>query len=518
VTIQPTALSGSSPTGYTFLGEEVVITAPPATPGGPIKIELVIDSSALVGVDPNLVHVFRDGVLVPDCIGSTTAVGTPPSFACLTSRALIGGNLHLTVLTAMASIWNVAVANPTPAAASPPPAASPPSPSPPSGRTTSSGGAIPAQGPTVSGAVTTAPFSIPPAILHARRSTRLNGFLGLFSGQPHRSQVVSSVAPLSALDFSPRHLASNFSLALLFVLLSWFPAELINAVLREHHWRIAGQLGRHERHLRRFDAWLHSGPQHLMFVGFVLFGALVYGFLDPRFGLNPTSLVLVAGIAAGLAVITLAHELVRGWFVERRHRVAWELRTFPIGIALAIVLVVISRIANFEPGYAFGLVCGVVFRGKVADRDDGRSLAVATGATLALATAAWLIWIPIRDSALNGHASATVLFLDAMLAFVWIFAIQTVMFSMIPLRYLDGERIRSWSKRGWLGLYLLSMFVFVEALVHPGNRYGGQSSGTIWSMLIIFVVFTGLAVAFWGWFRFEHWRAKREPRDQVKVG
>jgi hypothetical protein len=333
-----------------------------------------------------------------------------------------------------------------------------------------------------------------------------------------RSIVVSSIVPPGAIDLSLHHLGGNFSLALLFVLLSWFPAELINSVLREHHWRVAGMFGRHAQLLQRFDAWIHSGPIGLMFLAFVGLGSIIYGFLDPRFGFNWTSVVLVAGIATGLAVITLAHELVRGWFVERRHRVPWQLRTFPIGIALAIVLVAISRIADFQPGYAFGLICGVVFLGRVEQRDDGRSLALAALVTLALATAAWLVWVPVRDAALSPHASTQVLFLDATLAFVWIFAIQTVMFSLVPIRYLDGDRIRSWSRWGWFALYVLSMFVFVTALVHPGRQYGSSGNGTFWSMLIIFLLFTAFAVAFWGWFRFEHWRGKVAEPDKVNVG
>jgi protein-S-isoprenylcysteine O-methyltransferase Ste14 len=93
-----------------------------------------------------------------------------------------------------------------------------------------------------------------------------------------------------------------------------------------------------------------------------------------------------------------------------------------------------------------------------------------------------------------------------MLAFVWIFAIQTVVFSLVPLRFLDGEKIMKWSRLGWASLYLVGMFVFVETLVHPSAKYGGSSNASFLSMLIIFLTFTGLAVAFWAWFRFERWK------------
>jgi hypothetical protein len=59
------------------------------------------------------------------------------------------------------------------------------------------------------------------------------------------------------------------------------------------------------------------------------------------------------------------------------------------------------------------------------------------------------------------------------------------------------------------------MFVFVETLVHPSAKYGGSSNASFWSMLIIFLTFTGLAIAFWAWFRFERWKDRddRVPAD-----
>jgi hypothetical protein len=322
---------------------------------------------------------------------------------------------------------------------------------------------------------------------------------------------VSSVATIQNLTLTAKQLAVNFSIALLFILLSWFPAEIINSVLREHHHRIVGRMGRFQAHLKLIEDKIHSLPTPLMFGSFALLGGAIYGFLDPSFGFNQTSLVLLGGIAAGLTLITLAHEFIRGWYIRRRLHVTFELRTFPIGIGFAVVLVLFSRLAHFEPGYTFGLVCGVLFRGEVHDREDGRSLAVATVATLALAITTWLLWIPVRDAALGAHPGVQTLFLDAMLAFVWIFAIQTVVFSLVPLRFLDGEKIMKWSRLGWLSLYLVGMFVFVETLVHPSQKYGGSSNASFWSMLIIFLAFTGLAVAFWAWFRFERWRGRDAP-------
>lgn len=98
-----------------------------------------------------------------------------------------------------------------------------------------------------------------------------------------------------------------------------------------------------------------------------------------------------------------------------------------------------------------------------------------------------------------------------MLAFVWMLAIQTVVFRLVPLRFLDGEKTMKWSRLGWPSLYLLGMFVFVETLVHPSAKYGASSNTSFWSMLIIFVTFTALATVFWAWFRFDRRKDRHDP-------
>jgi hypothetical protein len=335
-----------------------------------------------------------------------------------------------------------------------------------------------------------------------------------FNGPPERSILVSSVSAPSQLDTSLEHLATNFLWALLFVLLSWLPAEIINSVLKEHHVRIVGRFGPVQQLYQGFDEFIHSLPTPVMFGGFAIVAAAIYGFLDPNFGFNPTSLVMLLAIAAGLAIITLAHELTRGWHVRRRHQLSFQLRTFPVGLGLAVVLVVFSRLANFEPGYSFGLICGVILLGQLGDRDDGRSLALATAATLGLAVAAWLTWIPIRDAALRPHPSVQILFLDALLACVWVFALQTVIFSLVPLHLLDGEKIKAWNRVAWFSLFLLAMFVFVEAVVHSSRQWGGSSKASFWSMLIIFLAFTGFAILFWSWFHLGQRRSGRRGSDE----
>ncbi|MFN8025836.1 MAG: FGLLP motif-containing membrane protein [Acidimicrobiia bacterium] len=336
---------------------------------------------------------------------------------------------------------------------------------------------------------------------------------GGFFAPLERSALVSSIPAPSGVSFDAKHLATNFSIALLFILLSWFPAEVINSVVRQHHHRFAGK-GRFRRWLERTMERLHSLPAPLLVGGFTLVAALIYGLLDPHFGFNQTTVLMLSAIFFGLMLITFAHEYVRAWYAKRFMGVPAHFETFPLGLVLAVLLVFFSRLAHFQPGYVFGVVAGVAFRGDVDERQDGKSLAVASLATLVLAIVTWILWIPVRDAALLPHPGVFALFGDALFAFVWIFAIQTVVFSLVPMHLLDGERVIKWSRGGWLALYVSGMFVFVTTLVHPtSTQYGGSSDASFWSMLLLFLAFTVFAVGLWTFFWLEDRRKGRSAGD-----
>jgi cysteine-rich repeat protein len=91
---------------YLLLGREVRITAPTATPEAPLTIDFVLDVSALAGEDEDTLVVFRNGVAVGTCTG---AAGHAEPSPCITLRErLPDGDVHLRVLTAAASTWDVA--------------------------------------------------------------------------------------------------------------------------------------------------------------------------------------------------------------------------------------------------------------------------------------------------------------------------------------------------------------------------------------------------------------------------
>jgi VCBS repeat-containing protein len=119
ITIAETSTSevptGAEASSYNFLGLQVNITAPVATPGDPLRLVFRLDSSVIpAGQNFNTVEVFRNGVLVPAC--TSEALAANPQAAdpspCVAGRELEGDNIKLTVLTAAASTWNFGIKKP----------------------------------------------------------------------------------------------------------------------------------------------------------------------------------------------------------------------------------------------------------------------------------------------------------------------------------------------------------------------------------------------------------------------
>jgi hypothetical protein len=100
VTIAEIAPTMTPPPGYTFLGQQVNITAPDASVGNPLIITFNVHIS-IAGTDPNAVDIFKAGVLIEPCAGA----GATPD-PCVESRALIGDNIRIVIRTSTASPWN----------------------------------------------------------------------------------------------------------------------------------------------------------------------------------------------------------------------------------------------------------------------------------------------------------------------------------------------------------------------------------------------------------------------------
>ncbi len=105
------------PTGFTFLGQQVVITAPSSDADRPLRLIFRVDASVLGGVAPSALQIFRtEGngapTQVPDCVNQDGTANPDP---CVTNRSDLGdGDVYIEVLSSHASDWNFARKNAAP--------------------------------------------------------------------------------------------------------------------------------------------------------------------------------------------------------------------------------------------------------------------------------------------------------------------------------------------------------------------------------------------------------------------
>ena len=154
-------------------------------------------------------------------------------------------------------------------------------------------------------------------------------------------------------------------LALLIAFLIPFPGTLFNKTVEANYTEIrtwmAGLRGRWNAYLDAMAIgplgglrrWLgpRMGGRTGVFV-FLALSALVYGFLSPSFGLNSSSLALFLGLLVGLALITAAFDLPLRIYHRRRSEGhdSGVLRALWWTLLIAIVCVLVSRLAGFQPG------------------------------------------------------------------------------------------------------------------------------------------------------------------------
>ncbi|MBI2595273.1 hypothetical protein HYW46_00885 [Candidatus Daviesbacteria bacterium] len=107
VSISEITPSLQPPSGYSFLGSQVNITAPAATAENPLQLVFVLDSTVVAGADVSTIQVLKNTVPVPPCLGSPGVASPDP---CVSSRTLLAdGDAQITALTSTASSWNLAL-------------------------------------------------------------------------------------------------------------------------------------------------------------------------------------------------------------------------------------------------------------------------------------------------------------------------------------------------------------------------------------------------------------------------
>ena len=338
-----------------------------------------------------------------------------------------------------------------------------------------------------------------------------------------RRPLLEAVPLPSELSRDEDVVATNVGLAILLAILFGIITTTLGNIIREEEatfrrWLTVPFL----RDVFRAAGWstgrsVRSGCLTLpmILVVFTLYG-VIFAFLErglDLFSADGLQLVLVMALSVGL--ISLA-----GDFAQRQVALLWRrgarFGLYPANLFIAAATTVFSRLFGLSPGIVFGVPGGVDI-----DTDDEPLLhevilAFTTLVTMAVlgaigwATAALVH--SLGDQTLSpAQADLAAPLLELAFAVglaLFLVAIETSFFEMVPLTATLGSDIFRWNPLVWFGAFLPVLFLFVHSLLNPHGAYLEAFEQTNLQVLTAMIVVLGLITAgLWFYFRVLH----REP-------
>lgn len=321
------------------------------------------------------------------------------------------------------------------------------------------------------------------------------------------STVSSGLPTPAAVLAAPMTLLVSAVLALAAVLLITFPSQLFNRTYEENHevirywWeRRFGWLLR--LRLRAFRRGTREGRASVGFLAVVLVGGLLAALLDPSFGFNLRTLALFMGAVCALLAGSIVSFAAAGVYRILRHKAGtWRLHALPSGLAIAAICVLVSRLTNFQPGYLYGLMGGIVFAHALTKNEEGHVVAVTSAVTLAVALAAWFVWVPVSIQSTAHPTDFGSALASNFLAAIFVSGMVGLLIGLVPLRFLPGEKLAGWHRGVWGTVFGMAALSVIEVMLRPESSAGRAAPAPFWVTAGLFVAFGVVSILFWGYFR-----------------
>ena len=327
-------------------------------------------------------------------------------------------------------------------------------------------------------------------------------FLYQSSGTGLVGSLVESVPSPSAINLDPVVIAASVALTAGMLFLVPFPAEIFNNTLVEHHDQIRSWF-RQSKEETGSRVW---EKPWILALGLVAM-ALLYGFLDPGFGLNTASVATFAGLLIGVLITTMGFALPTMIMRRGRSGERGRLRVLPIALLVGLVCVLISRLIGFLPGYLYGIALGLLFSIEVGEDVAAKEVTITSIVTMAIAFGAWFGLGAVRST--DGGAWSDLI--QAALAMTTVSAFEALVFGLLPIHGMPGRVLFKQRRWLWVVIWGLSVLAFFHVLVNPQSGYLVSTAvvpvATTYGLL---AGFTLVSLALWGWFRRND---RRETRD-----
>ena len=279
-----------------------------------------------------------------------------------------------------------------------------------------------------------------------------------------------------------------------------FPAELLNATLATQYERLFGRLRMLKlRWLQRLRARLARRP-FVSGTAMIAFSALAFGFVDPHFGFDVTSLRLVLALGIALFIVGYLSNAMTSWIVREKWHIGASLEAKPLALILTVVGVLLSRLMGFSPGFLIGLILGISLTSAASAVQRSRMVMLHTGIILGLGISAWVGY----SALIAGTDSQPDSFLRALaidtLAAVTAEGVTALLVGLLPFRFLEGQELFETSKPRWAATYFVVLVVFC-LIVLPDAANWEELGASLWTWFAVLVGFTVVSLATYLYFR-----------------
>lgn len=341
-----------------------------------------------------------------------------------------------------------------------------------------------------------------------------------------RPALIQALPGRGQVPFTLPAVLKSLGVVVLLVMLAGFPAEIFNRTLETNYAEVQGwfrRLGR-LRPPDRLTGRLRLPPA-AQFTAFCLVAAVLSALVDPEVAFRAPGWavkggLLMAGFAAAIPVTTLVYAGPGERYARQVGGGRARLRVLPLALLIAAAFVAISLAGHLVPGYVYGLIAGYgAAKGRKLDREyEGRTVLLGACAVLAVSLLAWVAWEPVRAAAAGPHPSWPILILDAVMSLAVILGLEAIVFGLLPMKFLDGGKLRAWNPWAWAAVYGTAAFFFVHLLVlNTVPVTQAQRTHAIVTVFTLYAAFALFSCAFWAYFRYRP-AAPTEAADAQGTG
>lgn len=326
------------------------------------------------------------------------------------------------------------------------------------------------------------------------------------------SSFGSSLPTIGSMPIRADRAAANSLIAVAAAFLLILPAELFNATLRENYDRVLAPFAAIRKASRKVAAAV-AAPRPVTVAAFAVAAAVASSALDPGFGAGLGSLRMVLAQTLALSVTVFVACGV-SLALARRFGVPGSIHLRPAGLLVCFAVVVISRAVGVAPGFLYGLVVGVQFHAAIDLGRLGRIALTQSAFLVAVAVTSWTALgivhglAPPPETGFFAGLSAEVL------TALTVGPLTALVITLVPLTYLRGEMLITWSRRAWVATYAVVLFAFLSIAVNPvyGSR-PATASLAVW--ISAYLIFGLGSVLFWLRYRNTDDRSRADRLTEV---